>query len=253
MPRSFLRSLLIALVLLAFAQPAFALYQWVDDKGLLHITDDPPPEKYAPKEKPAPVDEPAPAPAPAAAAPVSMPAMTAAVTAPAATAPQTAPSATVPRPVPGPAAAAPAAPQPPIAKTPPPLTPKPKPSPFASDQEAAGTIAALVGGFMMILLAVTAVFYVYYSFCLYRIAQKANFEAAWAAWVPVLQIWPFLGAAGKPIWWLLLLFIPLVNLFVMLYLWMCICENLGKNKWLGLLMLIDGGTIILPGYLAFSK
>jgi hypothetical protein len=34
---------------------------------------------------------------------------------------------------------------------------------------------------------------------------------------------------------------------------MCICENLGRNKWLGLLILVPIVSLILPGILAFSK
>ncbi len=34
---------------------------------------------------------------------------------------------------------------------------------------------------------------------------------------------------------------------------MCIAENMGKSKWLGLLVLVPILNIVLPGYLAFSK
>jgi hypothetical protein len=120
-------------------------------------------------------------------------------------------------------------------------------------QPPAGLIAALIGGFMMFFIGIAVLFYVYFSLCLYKIAQKVNFEAAWAAWVPILQLWPFVGAAGKPIWWILLLFIPLVGIIIGVYLWMSICENLGKSKWLGLLVLVPVANLVLPGYLAFSR
>jgi hypothetical protein len=47
--------------------------------------------------------------------------------------------------------------------------------------------------------------------------------------------------------------VPLVNLFVFIYIWMCITENLGKNKWLGVLMIVPFVSILFPYYLAFSK
>jgi hypothetical protein len=49
------------------------------------------------------------------------------------------------------------------------------------------------------------------------------------------------------------LLVPLVNIFVSIYLWMCITENLGRNKWLALLMLLPIINFIFLGILAFSK
>ncbi len=117
----------------------------------------------------------------------------------------------------------------------------------------AAGMAALAGGFLLIALVIGLAFYIYYSLCMYLIAKKLNVAEAWMSWVPILNLWPFLSSAGKPCWWVLLLFIPLVNVIVMIYLWMCICENLGRNKWLGLLILVPIVNMILPGILAFSK
>ena len=77
--------------------------------------------------------------------------------------------------------------------------------------------------------------------------------AAWLAWVPILQIWTFFSSAGKSLLWIIPCLIPFVNVFVGVYLWMCIAENLGKNKWLGLLTLVPVVNLILPAILAFSK
>lgn len=118
---------------------------------------------------------------------------------------------------------------------------------------AAGLVGALLGGFMLTMVGIVVGFYVYFSLCLFKIAKKLNVQAAWAAWIPILQVWPFLASAGKPIWWVLLLFIPLVNLIIGVYVWMCISENLGKGKMLGLLMLLPLVNLIVLGYLAFSR
>jgi hypothetical protein len=61
------------------------------------------------------------------------------------------------------------------------------------------------------------------------------------------------GSAGKPWWWILLLFIPLAGAIVAIYLWICISENLGHNKWLGLLMILPMINLLFMAYLAFSK
>ena len=111
---------------------------------------------------------------------------------------------------------------------------------------------ALMAGMGMVVLIVLAVLYIYSSLCLYLIAKKLNVEAAWTAWVPLLQVWAFLRSAGKSLAWILLLLVPLVNAIVGVYLWICITENLGKNKWLGLLMLLPVVNLIFLGMLAFS-
>jgi hypothetical protein len=49
------------------------------------------------------------------------------------------------------------------------------------------------------------------------------------------------------------MFIPLLNIIVIVYLWMCISENLGRNKWLGLLWLVPLINLVFIGFLAFSK
>jgi hypothetical protein len=66
-------------------------------------------------------------------------------------------------------------------------------------------------------------------------------------------VWTFVTSAGKAWWWILLLLVPIVNTIVGIYLWICITENLGRNKWLGLLMLLPIINLVFLGILAFSK
>ena len=44
-----------------------------------------------------------------------------------------------------------------------------------------------------------------------------------------------------------------MSFIVGIMLWMSISENLGRNKWLGLLMLLPIANFIYIGVLAFSK
>lgn len=114
-------------------------------------------------------------------------------------------------------------------------------------------LAAMVAGFMTVFLFIAVGLYIFFSLCMYLIAKKLNVAEAWAAWIPILQVWPFLSSAGKPCWWVIFLLIPFVNAIVGVYLWMCIAENLGRNKWLGLLMLLPIVNFVLMGVLAFTK
>ncbi len=112
-----------------------------------------------------------------------------------------------------------------------------------------GLVASL--GIMIYLIAF--VLYIFTSLCLFLIAKKLNVPAPWTAWIPLIQVWTFVSSAGKAWWWILLLLVPIVNTIVGIYLWICITENLGRNKWLGLLMLIPVINLVFLGILAFSK
>lgn len=128
---------------------------------------------------------------------------------------------------------------------------------------------------MMTLVTGMAVFfYLYYALCLYLISRKVGVSTAWLAWIPVLNIFPLVGAAGKPWGWGILFLVPLLGsipqvgtnlylvialLFIMILdivliivLWVRICHNLWVNKWLGLLILVPLAHFFLMGYLAFK-
>ncbi len=63
---------------------------------------------------------------------------------------------------------------------------------------------------------------------LYRIFEKAG-EKGWQALVPVLNYWVLLRIVGRPKWWLILAFVPVVNLVVPFLLLVDICKSFGKD------------------------
>ncbi len=95
--------------------------------------------------------------------------------------------------------------------------------------------------------------YIFFCYCVFRIAKKLDIPAPWLAFIPIINIWIIVSCAGKPWWWILLLFIPFINIIVGIILWMSITENLGRNKWLGLLMIVPVINFIFLAMLAFSK
>jgi len=115
-----------------------------------------------------------------------------------------------------------------------------------------GMMAGL-GMIMTIIQIGFLLMYIFFSFCLFLIAKKLGIPAPWLAFIPLVQIWTIVSCAGKPWWWILLLFIPLVGFFVGIVIWMSITENMGRNKWLGLLMLVPIVNFIFLVMLAFSK
>jgi len=96
------------------------------------------------------------------------------------------------------------------------------------------------------------ILYVYYAICLMVIANKTNTPNSWLAWIPIANIYLMCKAAGKPGWWVILFFIPFVNIVIGIIVWMKIAEARKKPGWVGILMIIPFVNLIIPGYLAFS-
>jgi hypothetical protein len=119
--------------------------------------------------------------------------------------------------------------------------------------DAAAGLGLIFGGMMIFLLFFVLLIYIYMAVCLMKMAKKTNTENAWFAWIPILNVILMLQIAKKPLWWILLMFIPLVNIVVSIMVWMEISKALGKPDWLGILMIVPVANLIIPGYLAFSN
>ncbi|HMK60869.1 MAG TPA: hypothetical protein VK452_06955 [Dissulfurispiraceae bacterium] len=123
---------------------------------------------------------------------------------------------------------------------------------------------ALAAGFMLVF---AIAFYIYICLCLFLIARKLGIADAWTAWVPVVNVWTFVESAGRPWWWIVIIallcilsvlpvvgiILSIANAAIIIYLWMCISENMGKNRWMGLLMLVPIVNLFYPAILAFSR
>ena len=111
--------------------------------------------------------------------------------------------------------------------------------------------AALAGPFYL-MVAVFAVAYIYFALALQTIARKTNTANGWWAWIPILQIVLSLNVARKPVWWIFLCLIPLVNLVMCILIWMGIAEARNRPSWWGILLLVPVVNLIVPGILAWS-
>lgn len=113
---------------------------------------------------------------------------------------------------------------------------------------AAGGIVALV------MLGITAVFYIYFAIAFQTMAKKTNTPNGWMAWLPLLNVILMVKIAQKPAWWAaLILLVPFVNLIMTIIVMMEISKRLGKPDWAGALIIVPGVNFFIPGYLAFSK
>ena len=94
---------------------------------------------------------------------------------------------------------------------------------------AAGTIGALI--YLAIIVVVIV--------ALWKIFVKAG-KPGWAAIIPVYNIIVLLEIIGKPIWWIILFFIPCVNFIVSILVALEIAKCFGKGAGFAI------GLILLP-------
>ncbi|MBU1122686.1 MAG: DUF5684 domain-containing protein [Candidatus Omnitrophota bacterium] len=94
--------------------------------------------------------------------------------------------------------------------------------------------------------------YVYSALTLQIIAKKTNTENSWLAWIPIASLYLVCEIADRPAWWMLLLFLPYVNIIIFIILWKDIAKARGKSGWLGLCVIIPIISFVVMGYLAFS-
>jgi len=72
------------------------------------------------------------------------------------------------------------------------------------------------------------------------------------AWIPIANIVLMLNIAKKPIWWIILFFIPIVSLVMAIIVWMAVAEARGKPNWWGILLIVPVVGLAVPGYLAWA-
>jgi uncharacterized protein DUF5684 len=123
---------------------------------------------------------------------------------------------------------------------------------WAQDDRNAALGIAAAGAFLMVFLVIFLAVYVYIALALSTIAKKTNTENSWLAWIPIANIVLMLNIAKKPIWWILLFFIPLVGIVMSIIVWMAIAEARGKPNWWGIILIVPVVGIIVPGYLAWA-
>ena len=71
-------------------------------------------------------------------------------------------------------------------------------------------------------------FTLFYMYILSRIFRKAG-QPAWAAWVPVYNNVIYCRITGKPDWWALLYFIPMVNMVIGVLCSLSLAERFKKD------------------------
>lgn len=111
---------------------------------------------------------------------------------------------------------------------------------------AAGGLAALFGGFMLFWLAVI----VFVIASMWKVFTKAG-QPGWACLIPIYNLIVLLQIVGRPVWWFILLCIPLVNLVFLILLYIDLAKSFGQGTGfaIGLLLL----TPIFMAILGFGS
>jgi hypothetical protein len=111
---------------------------------------------------------------------------------------------------------------------------------------------AMASGILMIALLCGVAVYIYMALALQTIAVKTNTANAWLAWVPIANAILMLQIAKKPLWWIILFAIPIVNIVIVIMVWMGVAEARQKPNWWGILAIVPLVNMVVPGYLAWS-
>ena len=92
---------------------------------------------------------------------------------------------------------------------------------------AAGAGVGIVGG--LVWLVVVLGFIV----GMWKVFEKAG-EPGWAAIIPIYNTIVLLKIAGRPLWWLILLFIPFVNFVILILVGLDVARKFGKSAGFGI-------------------
>ncbi|MBF0528117.1 MAG: signal peptidase I [Deltaproteobacteria bacterium] len=74
---------------------------------------------------------------------------------------------------------------------------------------------------------------------MWKVFSKAG-KPGWACLIPIYNIVVLLEIAGKPIWWIILMLIPLINAIIFLLVSLAVAQKFGKSAGYGV------GLFFLP-------
>ncbi|MCP5106243.1 MAG: signal peptidase I [bacterium] len=105
--------------------------------------------------------------------------------------------------------------------------------------------AAMGAGIMVFYLAII----IFMLISMWKVFEKAG-QPGWAVIIPIYNIIVLLKIAKKELWWIILLFIPFVNIIILILVYIAVAENFGKSQLFGLGLAFFG--IIFFPILAFG-
>lgn len=104
-----------------------------------------------------------------------------------------------------------------------------------------------VGILFLVFWLAVIVFYIYVG---WRIFEKAD-QPGWAAIIPIYNLVVVLRIIGRPMWWILLLLIPIINIFAAAIISIDLAKSFGKGTGFGIGLWLLG--FIFGPILAFGN
>ena len=121
---------------------------------------------------------------------------------------------------------------------------------YDASYDGASTAAAAGIGFGMIIFYL--IMLLFYGFCYYKIFQKAGVENAWAGFIPIYNMFVLTQIIKRPSWFIILLFIPFVNLYAVWVISEGLAKGFNKETPMYTILLFFFGFIMIP-ILAFGN
>ena len=117
-----------------------------------------------------------------------------------------------------------------------------------------GVDAGMIEALGMFFWVFTVAAYVYFAYTQFVCAKKCGNESnAYLAFIPIANIILLCQMARKPMWWCLLLFVPLVNIVIYTMMWIEIAKKCGHGGIWGFLAIVPFINFIAFGMLAWGK
>ena len=96
-------------------------------------------------------------------------------------------------------------------------------------------------------------FYVYITICLRKICTIIDEDPGPVIYIPFIQFVPLLAAAKVSLWWIPVLFVPILNRLALFIIMSKICSKLNRSEWLAVPALLPITNLFTLGVLAFSR
>ena len=100
----------------------------------------------------------------------------------------------------------------------------------------------------IIILSIVTIFYI---ISWYLVFEKSG-RKGWLALIPIVNILIYLKISNKLLWWIILLFIPFVNIIVLFLVARSFTRKFGDNSFWSAISLMIASFIYIPA-LAFDK
>lgn len=103
-----------------------------------------------------------------------------------------------------------------------------------------GVAALFTGTFLLLILIVAAIVIAAW----WKVFTKAG-QPGWAAIVPIYNFVILLKIVGRPVWWVILMFVPLVNIVIGIIVHLELAKSFGKGTGFGIGLILLG-AIFFP-------